>query len=146
MILEIIDLGLLVVAQIGQAQCPAGAEVPVDGCHLAECGGRDECGGHDVVVVVALGKYLVVRLSVVGAEHYSDQRQHQPVADREWLTGYRKVVSGLGAGHDVDGCAGLGGIVAASHVVHKSQVGICGGAQLQAHVLDGAQVVVSPPI
>ena len=63
---------VLVVAQISQAQGPAGAIVPVDGNHLAECGGRYECGGHDIMIVVSFGKYLVVRLPVVGTEHYSD--------------------------------------------------------------------------
>ena len=53
MLLEVVDLGLLVVAEVGQAQCPFFRTVPIYRCELAEGGGGNKSGGYDVMIVVA---------------------------------------------------------------------------------------------
>ena len=69
MLLEVIDVGLLVVTQIADAERPSVAELPVEGQYLSEGGCTDEGGGHDIPVVVAAGEDLVVGLSVIRTEH-----------------------------------------------------------------------------
>ena len=68
-LLQVIHLGLLVVAQIAHSEVPLLARMPIDGKQLAYGGGRDEGGRYDIVIVVASCEDLVVRLSVIGTEH-----------------------------------------------------------------------------
>ena len=79
--LQVIDFRLLVVAEIAQSQGQQAAGLVVERQLLAQVRGRDEGGGHDVVVVVATREYLVVRLPVVRAEHNAYQRKVQLVID-----------------------------------------------------------------
>ena len=81
-LLEVIDVGLLVVAQVADAECPSGAELPVECEHLTEVGGTHEGGGHDIPVVVTSCKDLVVRLPVIRTEHNSQQGEVQLVGSR----------------------------------------------------------------
>jgi hypothetical protein len=57
---EVVDLQLLIVAQIAQRESRLASALPRDRELLAEMGSRDERGGNDVVVVVAQSKDLVV--------------------------------------------------------------------------------------
>jgi hypothetical protein len=52
-LLQVIHLGLLVVAEIAHTEVPLLTCVPIDGKQLAHGGGRDKGGRHDIVVVVA---------------------------------------------------------------------------------------------
>ena len=83
MLLQVIDLQLLIVAQIAQGQSRLPVELPGYRQLLAKRRRRYEGGGHHVVVIVAQREYLVVRLSVVGAEHDARQRQVQFIAEYE---------------------------------------------------------------
>ena len=74
---EVVHLGLLVMAQIANAECPGSSGIPVDGQLLAQVGGTNEGGRHDIMVVIALTEYLVVGLSLVGTEHDADEWQVQ---------------------------------------------------------------------
>ena len=73
--LQVVDAGLLVVAEIAYAEGEAAAHLTVEGQLLTEGGGRDEGGGHQVVVVVAAREDFVVGLPVVRTEHQTDEGQ-----------------------------------------------------------------------
>ena len=60
MLLEVIDGGLLVVAQIADADIPLLARAPFQREQLSEGGGADEGGGYHVMVVVAKREDLVI--------------------------------------------------------------------------------------
>ena len=83
--LEVVYLGLLVMTQIADTECPCSSGIPVDGQLLAEVGGTDKGGGYHIMVVVALTKNLVVGLSVVGTEHDAYEWQVQFVSQGEML-------------------------------------------------------------
>ena len=71
---QVIDLGLLVMTEIADAEGPCTSGIPVDGELLPQVGCRDEGGRYDIVVVVALAEDLVIGLSVVRTEHDADER------------------------------------------------------------------------
>ena len=81
MLFEVVDLQLLVVTQIAHGKGGGLPQMPSHRKLLTERRGRDERGGHDVMVVVAQGENLVVRLSVVGTEHQTAERQVQLIAE-----------------------------------------------------------------
>ena len=58
--LQVIDVGLLVVAHVADAQGQRATDRTVERQLLAQVWGRDKGGGHQVVVVVAQGEYLVL--------------------------------------------------------------------------------------
>ena len=142
-LLEVINFGLLVVAKISQTESPAGRVVPIDGDELAEVGGRDERNGYDVMIVVAPRKDFVVRLSVVGTEYKSYQRQLQLIARSEVLATDTEIVSRGGGRHDVYCDPSLSGVVARGHVVDKSQTGVGCGTKLYVEIFCWAQIEVS---
>ena len=84
-LLEVIDFGLLVVAQVADADVPLSACLPLEGEHLSQVGSTDSSCGYDVMVVVAKREDLVVGLSVVGAEHQSQQLYVRLIAQVEAL-------------------------------------------------------------
>ena len=98
------------------------------------------------MIVVALTEYLVVRLSVVGAEHHTHQRQVQFVSGTEALTADAEVVSGCGRWHDVECCPDLTWVVARCKIVDATETYVGCTAHLHAQMADGLQIVVSGPI
>ena len=57
---QVVDLQLLVVAQITYGESCVLAALPCCCQLLAERRGRDKGGGHNVVIIVALGENLIV--------------------------------------------------------------------------------------
>ena len=111
MLLQIVNSGLLVVAQIADTDGDPLASTPVERQLLTEGGGADEGRRHDVVVVVPEGEDLIVRLSVVRAEHHASEWQVQFVARGEVLSPETEAVDGDTRRHCVQTHSGLGGVV-----------------------------------
>ena len=77
---------LLVVAHISYAPCGVG-KTQVECKHLAEGWSGAEGCGHTVVIVVATVEYLVIRLSIVGREHQSEEWGRSLVMQDKWKVG-----------------------------------------------------------
>ena len=72
-LLEVVDLCLTHIAHIAQAQSRA-AKGDVESEELAQRRSATDGCGHHVVVVVAAGENLIIRLPVVGREHHARER------------------------------------------------------------------------
>ena len=117
-----VDAGLLVVAQIAGAQGGA-PQVVIDGEHLPHRRRVAYPGGYDVVVVVALGEYLVVGLAVIGREHDAGDWQPHLVSHCQRMAPVQGVGGG-GCGRKVEIGSGLCGIVGVAGVVDETYVGV----------------------
>ena len=76
MLFEVVDFGLLVVAQIANAELRRDVsprEGNVERERMAQGGCCTDSGRHDIMVVVAPRENLIVGLSIVGGEHQADQ-------------------------------------------------------------------------
>ena len=80
MTLNTVDMRLLDIAEITEAQGCLAADVDV--CHelMAHCRRGHTGGGHNVVVVIPTIEYLVLRLSEIGREHHPYQRRLHLIA------------------------------------------------------------------
>ena len=146
-LLEVVDLGLLVVTEIGQAQCPFWCAVPIHRGELAEGGGRNKSGGYDVMIVVAPRKDFVVALSVVGTEHHAYQWQVEFVTGCKTMTTDVETVRSSCTWHDVECSTSLGGVVAAGHVVDGASAEVGGYTSLQFQTVKyRTEIVVACPI
>ena len=142
MIFQVVHPGLLEVAHVAKAQGGA-AEREVEGEHLAQRRRAAEGGRHDVVVVVAAAENLVVRLSVVGAERQSHERNAQLIAQRVVVLPQAKAVCGGCRRRYVERQACLRRVVAVACVVEKANVdiGLCAGLDVEAAVEEVPVVV-----
>ena len=77
---QTVDLGLLHIAQITDAQGHFAADSGIEGQHMSPLGGADKGGGHNVMVVVALREDFVVGLPIVRREHDTAEWQCQLIA------------------------------------------------------------------
>ena len=83
MLFQVVHLGLLVVAQIANAQHGlwfTARKRYVECEHVAQRGRRTDGRRHDVMIVVATREDFVVRLSVVGREHQACQGNAEFIA------------------------------------------------------------------
>lgn len=78
-LLEVVDLCLTHIAHIAQAQSCA-AKDDVESEELTQRRSATDGCGHHVVVVVAAGENLIIRLPVVGREHHARER-HRHLID-----------------------------------------------------------------
>ena len=146
-LLEVVDLGLLVVAEVSQAQRPFLSAMPIHRDELAEGGGRDEGCGYDVMIVVAPRKYFVVALSVVGTEHHAYQWQIELVTGGKTVATDVETIRGGSTRHDVECRTGLGGVVAAGHIVDGASAEVGGYTCLQFETVEyGTEIVVACPV
>ena len=89
MVFQLVNLRLLVVAQIAYAESES-LQCHIE-CELLPQRGRTErCSGNDIMVVVTTRKNLIVALSVVRTEHQSQQRSRQLIAKERLLAEQRE--------------------------------------------------------
>ena len=58
MLLEVINISLLIIPQVTDADRPFRTDLPVEGKQLTEVRCTDEGRGHDVMIVVTTREYL----------------------------------------------------------------------------------------
>ena len=131
MLLEVVDGGLLEVAEVADAECPFGGGLPFEVDLLTEVGRRDEGGWYDVMVVVATIEDLVVRLSVIWTEHHAHQGEVGLVADKTRFLEEREGIADDGGWHHVQTGPCLGRVIRGGGVVEISQTEVRSTSTLQ---------------
>ena len=124
MLFQVVHMLLLVVAQIAYAHGELGAERIEQRHLLTEVGCRDESRGHDVVVVVTQREQLVVRLSVVGAEHHAYEWQVNLITQHCRVTEESEGIGGLCRRHYLKPKACLHGIITVAGVIYHADADV----------------------
>ena len=129
MVLQPVYLGLLEIAEIAESHRRV-VDGEVESEHLAERWGGNDGRRHDIVVVVALRKYLIVALSEVRSEHQTYEWHLCLVTNLERTFPHPESIGCGGIGRKVEVYVGLCGIVGVAGVVKESHISIYASSRL----------------
>ena len=124
-VFEVVGFHLPVFTEVAHAEGGA-PQLEVKGEVVIELWGAEGRGAHDVVVVVAAGEDLVVRLSVVGREGHADEGQGHVVVQGEWVAPGAQLPGEACGGVDAQRDACLCRIVAVAGVIGSAECAVDG--------------------
>ena len=127
---QAVDFCLVVVAEIAHSPCalPKG---DVKGKHLAEGRCSVRSGDDDIMIIVALREDLIVRLSIVGTEHDTQEGNAELIANSDGHLANMKPIGGSTGRQDIQGNPCLERIVSIAGVIDETKVGIRYGTRLE---------------
>ncbi len=146
-LLQVVHVLLLVVTEVADAHGKLRTDGIEQGQLLAEVGCRNEGRGHDVMVVVAQGEQLVIRLSIIGTEDDTDQWQVGLIAQHCRVAEEPEGIGSLCRRHDLKPQTPLNGIISVAGVVYHAGTDVrqCSSMDLEG-VARGGKTVIVPEV